>query len=175
VAAARPERIDRLLLIEGLGPIADDGQHTLRQFRDAMASEATGRSLRAFASVEMAISARTMASGLPAEQARPIVERGLRQTEQGWYWRSDARVNRPSSIRLAEAQVRAILRGIAAPTALLLAQPDTPYLPGPLMQARAACVEAIAVGHMDGGHHLQLEHPEAVAAWAKAHIEAKSG
>jgi pimeloyl-ACP methyl ester carboxylesterase len=171
VAAARPERIGRLLLIEGLGPIADDGQHTLRHFRDAMASTATGRSLRSFPSVDMAISARTMASGLPAEQARPIVERGLRQTEHGWRWRSDARVNRRSSIRVAEAQVHALLRGIEAPTALLLARPHAPYLPGVQMSERAGCVRDIVVTHMDGGHHLQLEHPAAVAAWAGAHLD----
>jgi len=171
VAAAKPDRIGRLLLIEGLGPIADDGHHTLRQFRDAMASSATGRSLRSFPSVDMAISARTLASGLPAHQARPIVERGLRETEHGWHWRSDARVNRPSSIRLAETQVRALLRGIEAPTALLLSQPDTPYLPGPLMRERADCVGDIAVTSMEGGHHLHLEHPDAVAAWAHAHLD----
>ncbi|AIF45883.1 alpha/beta fold hydrolase [Dyella japonica] len=171
VAAARPERVGRLLLIEGLGPIADDGLHTLRQFRDAMTSTATGRSLRSFPSVEMAISARTMASGLPADQARPIVERGLRKTDHGWYWRSDARVNRPSSIRLAEMQVRALLHGIESPTALLLARPDTPYLPGQRMRERADCVGDIVVTHMDGGHHLHLEHPQAVAAWANAHLD----
>lgn len=174
VAAAKPERIDRLLLIEGLGPIADDGHHTLRHFRDAMASQATGRSLRSFPSIDMAISARTLASGLPAEQARPIVERGLHQTKDGWHWRSDARVNRPSPIRLAETQVHALLRGIEAPTALLLAQPDTPYLPGQRMQARSACVHDIAVTHMDGGHHLHLEHPDAVAAWANSHLDSRS-
>lgn len=170
LAAAQPQRIDRLLLIEGLGPIADDGQHTLRHYREAMASTATGRSLRAFPSVDMAISARTLASGLPAEQARPIVERGLRHTDQGWYWRSDARVNRSSPIRVAETQVRALLRGIEAPTALLLAQPDTPYLPGTRMQARAECVPQIAVSHLAGGHHLHLEHADAVAAWVKRHL-----
>lgn len=174
VAAARPEAVGRLLLIEGLGPVADDGHHTLRQFRDAMASTATGRSLRAFPSIDMAISARTMASGLPAEQARPIVERGLRKTDHGWHWRSDARVNRPSSIRLAETQVRALLRGIESPTALLLAQPDTPYLPGARMRERADCVADIAVTHMDGGHHLHLEHPQAVAAWANAHLDSQA-
>lgn len=173
VAAAKPERIDRLLLIEGLGPVADDGQHTLRQFRDAMASTATGRSLRAFPTVDMAISARTLASGLPADQARPIVERGLRKTEHGWHWRSDARVNRPSSIRLAETQVRALLRGIEAPTALLLAQPDTPYLPGTRMRERAACVGDIALTLMEGGHHLQLEQPQAVADWANLHLDGR--
>ncbi|WP_114239630.1 alpha/beta fold hydrolase [Dyella sp. C9] len=170
LAAAAPERIDRLLLIESLGPVADDGHHTLRRFRDAMASHATGRSLRAFPSVELAISARTMASGLPAEQARPIVERGLRQHEDGWRWRSDARLNRPSVLRAAESQVLSLLHGIEAPTALLLAHPDTPYLPSPMMQARAACVRDITVKHMDGGHHLHLEHPDAVAAWARAHL-----
>lgn len=175
VAAAKPERIGRLLLVEGLGPIADDGHHTLRQFRDAMGSTATGRSLRSFPSVNMAISARTMASGLPANQARPIVERGLRETEHGWHWRSDARVNRPSSIRLAETQVRSLLRGIEAPTALLLAQPDTPYLPGTQMRERAACVADIAVTSMEGGHHLHLEHPDAVAAWANAHLDGHTG
>jgi pimeloyl-ACP methyl ester carboxylesterase len=170
LAAAAPERIEKLLLIEGLGPIGDDGHHTLRRFRDALASTATGRSLRAFPSVEMAISARTMASGLPAEQARPIVERGLRQTDAGWHWRSDPRLNRTSPVRLAETQIHALLHGIEAPTALLLSRPDTPYLPAAMMQARAACVANIAVSHMDGGHHLHLEHPGAVAEWARAHL-----
>ncbi len=171
VAAAKPEHIDRLLLIEGIGPIGDDGHHTLRRFRDALASSATGRSLRVFPSIDMAISARTIASGLPAEQARPIVERGLRKAGDGWHWRSDARLNRPSPLRLPEAQIHALLHGIESPTALLLAQPDTPYLPGAMMQARAACVSDIRVTHMEGGHHLHLEHPEAVAAWAHAHLE----
>jgi hypothetical protein len=33
------------------------------------------------------------------------------------------------------------------------------------MEARAACVDDIVVSHMDGGHHLHLEHAEAVASW----------
>ena len=168
VAAARPAHVERLLLVEGLGPIADDGEHTLRRFRDAMADAPGGRAKRRFPSVDMAISARTLASGLPPEQARPIVMRGLRDMGDGFVWRSDARVNRPSSVRWHEDQVRALLRGIEAPTALLLARPDTPYLPGAQMQARAACVARITVSHMDGGHHLHLEHAEAVAAWVGA-------
>jgi hypothetical protein len=36
------------------------------------------------------------------------------------------------------------------------------------MQARIDCVDGIDVGHMDGGHHLHLEHPAAVATWIKA-------
>ena len=169
VAAARPERIERLLLIEGLGPLGDDGAHTLQRFRDALVPRESDRKpLRMFRDVAQAINARSIASGLPAEQARPIVERGLLETDGGWRWRSDPRLTRASAVRLAEAQVHALLRGITVPTALLLAQPATPYLPDAMMQARADCVAHIAVSHMDGGHHLHLEHPQAVVDWIAA-------
>lgn len=169
VAAASPERIERLLLIEGLGPLGDDGSHTLQRFRDALAPRGdNGKPLRIFRDVAQAVAARSMASGLPAELARPIVERGLLEADGGWRWRSDPRLTRPSAVRLAEAQVHALLRGIAAPTALLLAQPATSYLPSAPMQVRAECVANITVSHLDGGHHLHLEHPADVAAWIDA-------
>ncbi len=166
VAAARPERIERLLLIEGLGLLGDDGTQTLQRFRDALAAEPAGKRLRSFASIEQAISARTLASGLPANQARPIIERALREADGGWQWRSDPRINRPTPLRLAESQIHALLAGIEAPTRLLLAEPDTSYLPSGPLQRRAECVRDIRVAHMAGGHHLHLEHAEAVADWA---------
>lgn len=165
-AAARPEQIDRLLLIEGLGPLGDDGTRTLQRFRDAWQEEATaGRPLRLFNDIEQAVRARAMASSLRAELARPIVERGLIQTGSGWRWRSDPRLTRASATRLAESQIHSLLAGVTAPTSLLLAEPATAYLPSTLMEARAACVPQIKLSHLSGGHHLHLEHPEAVAAW----------
>jgi len=169
VAAATPQSIERLYLIEGLGPLGDDGSHTLQRFRDAVvAPAAAGKSLRVFQDIEQAISARTLASGLRADLARPIVERGLAQADGGYRWRSDPRLTRPSAARLAESQIRALLAGIEAPTALLLSNPATPYLPSAMMQERAALLPRIAVAHMDGGHHLHLEHPQAVASWLLA-------
>ncbi len=166
VAAAIPQRIERLLLIEGLGPLGDDGSRTLQRFRETLAARAErGRPLRVFRSIEQAISARCMASGMQAELARPIVERGLIETEGGWRWRSDSRLTRPTAVRLAESQVHALLKGISTPTKLLLAQPAAPYLPPEPVRMRAACVADIEVSHMDGSHHLHLEHPQAVADW----------
>ena len=168
-AAAMPERVERLWLIEGLGPLGDDGSHTLQRFRDALTPRGdNGKPLRVFRDIAQAVDARSMVSGLPAELARPIVERSLIETEGGWRWRSDPQLTRPSATRLAESQIQALLRGITTPTALLLALPATSYLPSAPMQARAACVPHITVTRMDGGHHLQLEHPQTVAAWALA-------
>jgi pimeloyl-ACP methyl ester carboxylesterase len=100
--------------------------------------------------------------------ARPIVTRGLIETDGGWRWRSDPRLMQTSAVRQAESQIHAILRGIDAPTALLLADPATPYLPSAAMQARADGVPDIVVSHMAGGHHLHLEQPAAVADWIGA-------
>jgi pimeloyl-ACP methyl ester carboxylesterase len=172
-AVATPERIAHLLLIEGLGPLGDDGSHTLQRFRDAFAARIEkSRPLRVFRSIEQAVSARTMVSGLPAELAQPIVERGLKRVDDGWQWSSDPRLTRPSATRLAESQIHSLLRGISSPTSLLLAQPTTPYLPDALMKARADCVGNIVVSHMDGGHHLHLEHPQAAHAWIEASLSA---
>jgi pimeloyl-ACP methyl ester carboxylesterase len=169
VAAAMSKRIEQLFLIEGLGPLGDDGSNTLQRFRDAYAAPASGgKSLRVFQSVEQAVSARTVASGLSADLARPIVERGLAEVEDGYRWRSDPRLTRPSAVRLAEAQIMALIAGIEAPTSLLLSRPATPYLPSMMMEARARQVPRIAITHMDGGHHLHLEHPDAAAAWLLA-------
>lgn len=169
VAIAAPERIRALALIEGLGPLGDDGSRTLDRFREAMASKAEGnRPLRVFASIEEAARARALASGLDASLATHIVARGLREVEGGYSWRSDPRLSRPTAIRLAETQVMALLLGLAAPTSLLRARPHPPYLEPEALQIRIDCVDDIRVTHMDGGHHLHLEHPEAVANWLHA-------
>ncbi|MET0936499.1 MAG: alpha/beta hydrolase [Luteibacter sp.] len=166
VAIAVPERIRALALIEGLGPLGDDGSRTLDRFRDALAVKEEGaRPLRVFPSIDDAARARSLASGLDASLARHIVERGLRDVEGGYSWRSDPRLSKPTAIRLAETQVMSLLLGLAAPTSLLLARPHPPYLEPEAMQVRIDCVDRIDVTPMDGGHHLHLERPEAVAAW----------
>lgn len=165
VAAAVPDRIERLWLIEGIGPLADDGSATLERFRKAFSPAKPASPSRTFASVDEVAAARTRATGLAGELAAPIVRRNLRETASGWQWRSDPRLAHASPVRLAESQVRALLAGIAAPTALLLATPETRYLPHTMMRARATCVPRMRVAVMNGGHHLHLEHPRKVAAW----------
>lgn len=163
-AAAAPARLGKLALIEGLGPLADDGSKTLARLVDTYASRGQPRRPpRAFAALDDAITARVAAGGLDAAEARPIVERNLVTTDGGFAWRSDPRLRRTTPVRIAESQVRSLLGGIQAPTLLLLAKPATPYLPAALMQARAACVADLRVAYLDGPHHLHIHAPDAVA------------
>lgn len=164
-SAAAPARISKLLLVEGLGPLADDGSQTLARWRDAHARrEAQRRGPRVFASIDTAVDARVAAGGLDAAESRPIVERNLREVDGGYAWRSDPRLRLTTPLRIGESQLRHLLAGIEAPTLLLLAEPATPYLPSALMDARAARVAGIRVERIAGPHHLHIRHPREVAA-----------
>lgn len=163
-AAAVPARVGKLLLIEGLGPLADDGAQTLSRWRDAHAQRETSRRPpRVFASIDIAIRARVAAGGLDAEEARPIVERNLREADDGFRWRSDPRLRLTTPLRIDETQLRRLLAGIEAPTLLLLAEPATPYLPTALMAARAGCVMDIHVARIAGPHHLHIREARQIA------------
>lgn len=163
-AAAAAARIGKLLLVEGLGPLADDGSQTLVRWRDAHAQRETPRrASRVFASIRDAVAARVAAGGLDDPEARPIIERNLRPVEGGYAWRSDPRLRLTTPLRIEESQLRRLLAGIAAPTLLLLADPATPYLPSALMDARAACVVGIRVERIAGLHHLHVKCAREVA------------
>ncbi|GAB3028484.1 alpha/beta hydrolase [Oleiagrimonas citrea] len=172
VAAAAPDRVRRLGLIEGLGPLADDPARSLQRFRDATARRLRRgtRRLSVFPDVDSAVAARAAATDLPAEQAQGIVERGLIQVGDGYRWSSDPRLTLPTPVRMDEAQIRRLLAGIAAPTLLLLARPQTPYLPDTMMRERAAHVADLRIESLDGHHHLHLEHPETVATLMREHF-----
>ncbi len=163
-AAAAPERIRRLLLIEGLGPLADNGNGTLDRWRKAHGERLLQRRPpRLFASVDDAVAARVAVNDLNADEVRPIVERNLRETDEGCMWRSDPRLRSGTPLRIEEMQIRRVLAGVEAPTLLILSAPATPYLPSELMAARAASVPDIRVEHLPGPHHLHVRCPRAVA------------
>jgi pimeloyl-ACP methyl ester carboxylesterase len=163
-AAAAPARIEKLALIEGLGPLADDGSQTLARWREAEAQRSVSRRApRVFAKMDEALAARVAVGDLNAEEARALVERGLRQVEGGYAWSSDARLRLPTPLRIDEPQLRRLLAGIEVPALLLLAEPETPYLPRATMEARAACVPGLRIERIGGRHHLHLQHPRGVA------------
>jgi pimeloyl-ACP methyl ester carboxylesterase len=163
-AAAIPARIRKLILIEGLGPLADEGSQTVPRWRGAHARPANGqRRPRVFASLDDAVAARVAAGGVDPDEARPIVARNLQEIAGGHVWRSDPRLRLATPLRIAESQVRRLLDGIEAATLLLLAEPATPYLPTVLMDARVAHVTDIRVERLDGPHHLHIRRPREVA------------
>ncbi len=166
LAAASPARVERLLLIEGLGPLTQAAEQTLAQLQRAFVERGTAadKSPRVFAGLDEAISARIRASDLSRAAARMLVERGVRLIDGGLTWSTDPRLLLASPVRYTEEQVLAVLRGIRAPTGLILAEPEQPYMPRAAMDRRIAQVTAIEVVRRAGTHHLHLEDAASVAA-----------
>jgi pimeloyl-ACP methyl ester carboxylesterase len=170
-AALYPERVEELLLVEALGPLTNAAEDALAQLRRALdqrAAYATRRPLRIFPDLQAAVAARVAANGLSDAAARAIVERGVIPVDGGWVWSSDPRLTLASPVRFTEAQVLSMLSGIRARTLLVLAEPETSYLPGAMMDARAAQVADVRVVRLPGGHHLHLEDADAVASAIRA-------
>lgn len=172
-AAAQPESVENLLLIESLGPLTAAPEQALEQLRRGLRQRAefAAKTLRVFADPAMAVRARMQANDLSEATATALVERGLAAVPGGWSWSSDARLTLASPLRYTEAQIQNILHGIAAPTCVVFAEPATSYLPAAMMQARADCVNGIEVHRLRGNHHLHMEHADIVAAVFHAFCE----
>ena len=166
VAAACPERVERLVAIEALGALAEAPERTVERLRDAVAATRAlpGKRLRVFPDLEPAVRARMKANGLGEAAARLLVERGTVAVDGGWSWSSDPRLTLPTMVRMTEAQVEDLVAGITCPAQVLFADPAQPYLPDALRRARAARLPAGELVVMAGGHHLHMEAPQAVAA-----------
>ncbi len=169
LAAAVPERVERLCLIEALGPLAGSEDTTASRLRDAVTQRRAldGKRKRVFTDPEIAVQARMLnnVAALDEASSRLLIERGIRAVEGGYEWSSDARLTLPTAVRMSEAQVQDCLRAIACPVTLLVADPTPPYFVPALRDARVACVPQIRSVTMAGSHHLHMTHPaEAVAA-----------
>lgn len=171
VAAACPQRVERLVAIEALGALAEVPERTVARMREAIAATRAlrGKSLRVFPDLALAVRARMSAgvqvgSRLEAAAARLLVERGVVPVEGGFTWSSDPRLTLPTLQRMTEPQVRDLVAGIECPTRVIFAEPAQPYLPDPLRRERTGLLPRGELIVMEGGHHLHMEQPAEVAA-----------
>lgn len=168
LAAAAPERIERLHLIEALGPLSGPDETTGERLRDAVARRRAldGKRKRVFEDPELAVQARmqTQVTALDEASARRLVQRGVRAVAGGFEWSSDARLTLPTAVRMTESQIRDCLRGIVCPVRMVVADPPPPYFPPAMREGRVACVADIRCTSLAGSHHLHMTHPAEVAA-----------
>jgi len=167
LAAACPQRIERLFLIEALGPLTAEVEQTLSLLQRAISQRhgLPAKALRVFASEAEAAQTRAKAGDLSLEAAQIMVARGIKPaTGGGFVWSSDPRLTLTSPQRYIEAQVLAVLDELRVPTQLILAQPPPSFLPSALINSRVARVRDIDVVRIAGHHHLHLDDPQPVAA-----------
>jgi len=173
LAAAAPERIERLIVIEALGPLAvapGKAADSLRGgIRDRRA--AADKRKRVIPSIEAALAARLQATPMEAANARGLVERNLMAIDGGWQWTSDPRLRLTTPARIGEAQVQEWLAAISAPTLLIAAEQHPPYFDPATRAARLAKLAHAQLQVLPGQHHLHMDTPEPVAEAIRAFLQ----
>ncbi len=176
LAAACPQRVERLLAIEALGALAEAPEHTVSRMREAVLAHRglKDKRLRVFPDVDSAVRTRQYASrvpgsGLDEASVRLLVERGLREVDAGdgtigYEWSSDPRLTLPTMTRMTEPQVEDLVAGIECPVRAIFADPAQSYLPDALRRRRAALLPQGELVVIAGGHHLHMQQAAEVAA-----------
>jgi pimeloyl-ACP methyl ester carboxylesterase len=162
--AVFPERVRRVVLLEGAGPLAAPAETAPQQLAAALADERKASEVapRVFPDLDSAITARLRDSDLDNESARLLVERGSEAVDGGVRFTHDPRLKTRSRLRFTEDQVLAFLAAIRCPVLAVRALQGWPF-PQDLVAARLAVIPHLETAEVEGGHHVHLTHPERVA------------
>ena len=163
-AASFPERVRKLVLIEGLGPPSTPAEKVAETLKKAIADMQAlpGKRKPIYPDRQAAVEARTGGfGGLDHDSAALLCERGLIDVDGGVTWCTDARLRLTSSMRLTEPQIEGFLRAIAAPTLLIVGEQGMGG--SGLFDHRLDWVGNMRVQRLPGRHHLHMEQAAIVS------------
>jgi pimeloyl-ACP methyl ester carboxylesterase len=162
-AAAFPERVDKLVLLEGGIPIvgaAEEAPNTLAQALLDKRSLATKRG-RVFVDREVAIAERAEGfSKVTRAAAAILARRSLREVPGGFQWHADQRLKGASELKFTSELVRAFVTRVRAPVLMIRAE-QSPFRRWVVYEETVPFFGDIDVVTLPGGHHFHLEGAEA--------------
>lgn len=164
VPAVARDRIERLVLLEGIGPLSASPDEAPEQLAKALRSEAavTCAEPNVYRDFDAAVAARMKNSDLDRGSAQLLVERGVEAVALGVRFTFDPMLKTSSRVRLTEEQVLAFLVGIECPVLSVRASRGWPF-PEHVIARRSAAIADLRTTLVEGGHHVHLTDPERVA------------
>jgi len=172
-AAAAPERVSRLVSLDGLGALSAGPEVTAKRLKASLASTRKASStLKDYADVESAAGARQQASGLPFDLARILSERSLNEEGGVYRWRTDPALNWRSPSLMTEDQVMDILAAIEAPTLSVTTNPPPDWIDEDMVRGRLDAVPDCINKVIEGHHHFHMDQPALTAGFIMDFLDA---
>ena len=173
-AGAFPERVSRMVLLDGMIPLDYPAELLPESMAKALRRGARlgRRTLRPYASFEEALQTRINSRWPVSREAGTwLLERGLRQESGGWVWRSDMALTQPSIVRLCEPQIAAFVRRLSMPVKLIMADRGEELS---LIESMLHMVPDLEFSTLAASHHLHLEPEPAlqIADWLSQRLQA---
>ncbi|MBS1255381.1 MAG: Tropinesterase [Deltaproteobacteria bacterium] len=166
LAGTIQEKIENVILIEGLGSIVQEAEKMPENLREVATQwlRRTQKKLPVYPDVESAVKARYQVGGISESSVRSLVDRGLKPVNGGYTWRSDPNLKMKSRHYLTEEQACAFIKQITAPVLLIEAENTEKDHWYELFQKRIPHLKHMRHQTVAGGHHLHLDNPEPIAA-----------
>lgn len=157
-AAAFPEKVRRLVMIDSLGPMTKAPEDCVDQLRKGIRKRLQGSGHSpGYPTLEAAAQVRSrVRNALSDDMARLLLSRNLRRTDSGYEWRTDPRLRHSSLMTFTEPQAIAIARSVQAPALLLRAREGLLADPGRWASRRDAMASLTEVS-IPGSHHCHLD------------------
>lgn len=158
-SAALPERVSKLVMIEGLGPYTGKAEEAVKYLRTALLEwQEFDDQPRLIPSMDVAVQAR-MNGLLPVGRraSELLCARGTREVDGGLVWTTDKRLRLSSPARFSEEQVCAFMAGISVPTLLIMAEKTLPFINLADYEKRMAAHPSLTLVRLPGGHHLHVD------------------
>ncbi len=165
IAAAIPEKLDRLVLIDGIGPISNQINQVTEQLKKSIdLHQRLGPRLTqaTYPDWNTLIERRANIGNISIQSAERLVKRNATMQDGKIVWLADPRLKLLSPMYIHEQQVLALLSSIQTKTLLVKASNGLiETCPG--MNQRIAAIQDLQQVEISGGHHLHMETPELVA------------
>jgi len=196
-AAAFPEQVEKLVLLEGAGPLTRKATDVAKHVRASVERRQAGNAVlfpqystvngatkkkepRTYPNIDLAVETRcktaTLSPGnqyLSKEASRVMVERATVQVDSGGFqFRHDARLQWPSLQYMTDEQVEGLYRDVTCPVCLLLAENGWP-VDETRKEAAAKKLQPTVFKTLPGSHHFHADPDtaDAVAKEVKAFLE----
>lgn len=157
-AAAFPERVRNLVMIDSLGAISRPVSETIPQLKKAIKKRIAGSGRQVvYPDIESAAKAREGGlSPLSPEAALTLIPRNMKPVDNGFVWRTDPRLRHPSPLMMTEEQVTASLAALE--TRSLFVRADQGLLAYRKdLDKRATAIANLQTSNVPGGHHCHLD------------------
>jgi pimeloyl-ACP methyl ester carboxylesterase len=161
-AGAFPERIDKLVLLEGGIPLLGRPEDAPADLARAMIEirQLSRKTGRVFASEAEAIEERANGfSKVTLDAAALLARRSLRRVDGGYRWHADQRLKAGSELRLTAEQVRAFLAAITAPVLTIVGERSF-FSKRPEYLEMLEALDRGTLVRLTGGHHFHMEGAE---------------
>ena len=175
VAAAVPERIERLALIDGVVPDTGEAAQSPKKLGEALLAQIDVHTKKKtiYSSEAQAVQARVRGF-MPVSElaAQLLVSRGLSPAGSGYCWNTDGRLILPSPLRLTIKHAQAFVQALQCPVSLVLAEQGLLVnVPEFMAFMDTLDKQNMVIHRVLGGHHLHLDDEQGAQAVAECFAE----